>query len=678
MNRIALLLLALVPSISPAAPLPEPIVKGLKNPESAVVSTDGRVFVTIIGEPNKPGDGSVVEIKDGKATTIADGFDDPKGMVHHQGKLYFTDVTRVRRIDLATGKADIWADETDFPAKPVYFNDICADEKGTLYLSDMKAPAIYKIAAKPLPKGSKETPARTVTLVTDGTKSEFLKQPNGVLMDSMDHLLILDMKTGDLNRLALATGKAEKIAEGFLGGDSLCYDHFGQLFVTSWTQGKVWAIPRPGVAPILIAEGMQSAADCCYDPMNKRLLVPDMKTGTVVPISNQLPGWEVDVTPMPYTPETAFPNLKFTGWDSGADSGVVTPLRPIVLTHANDGSKRTFVATQHGVIHSLPDDQAATATTVFMDLQSKVLYNDKENEQGLLGLAFHPKFKENGEFFVFYTDKTKKLENVVSRFRVSKSDPNKADPASEEELLRISHKFWNHDGGTLAFGPDGMLYIVLGDGGSGGDPDDHGQALDTVLGKILRIDINAKGDKTPYAIPKDNPFVNTPNARPEIYAYGLRNPWRMTFDRKTGQGWIADVGQNLWEEINLLEKGGNYGWRRRESQHPFAPNGEGSKKEFIEPIWEYHHDLGKSITGGHVYRGKLLPELEGHYIYADYVTGKIWALKYDETKKRVVANRSLAEGGFPILSFGEDETGEVYFLTVSPTGKGISRFVPKK
>jgi len=423
---------------------------------------------------------------------------------------------------------------------------------------------------------------------------------------------------------------------------------------------------------------MQSSADLTFDGANNRFLVPDMKAGTVLPFSNQVPGWEVDVTPMKLQVETAFANLKWTGWDSGEDTGKVNPLRPLVLTHANDNSKRTFVATQQGVIHSFPDDQSAKETNIFLDIQNKVLYNDKENEQGLLGLTFHPNYKTNGEFFVFYTDKSKKLENVVCRYRVSKDDPTKADPKSEEELLRVSHKYWNHDGGTLCFGPDGFLYIVLGDGGFADDPDDNGQALDTLLGKILRIDINGKGEKTPYAIPKDNPFVSTKGARPEIFAYGLRNPWRMSFDRKTGQGWVADVGQNLWEEINLLEKGGNYGWRRRESQHPFAANGTGLKADFTEPIWEYNHEVGKSITGGHVYRGKLLPELEGHYIYADYVTGKIWALKYDEKQKRVVANRPIAEKGFPIMSFGEDENGEVYFLTAAPNGKGISRFVKSK
>jgi glucose/arabinose dehydrogenase len=344
------------------------------------------------------------------------------------------------------------------------------------------------------------------------------------------------------------------------------------------------------------------------------------------------------------------------------------------VTHAGDGSKRVFMATQHGVIHIVPKGETGLSN-VFLDITPKVLYKDNENEQGLLGLAFHPKYKENGEFFVFYTDKSKRLENVISRFRVSKDDPNKADPKSEEELLRVSHKHWNHDGGTICFGPDGYLYIVLGDGGSANDPDDHGQKMNTLLGKILRIDINGKGDTTKYAVPKDNPFVGKGDARGEIYAMGVRNPWRMAFDRKTGQGWFGEVGQDLWEEVNLLEKGANYGWRRRESLHPFGADGTGSPAGYTEPIWEYHHDVGKSITGGHVYRGKALPELDGMYLYADYVSGKLWALKYDEAKKRVVANRPITSKNLPIMSYGEDEDGEVYLMTYAANGKGVYRFV---
>jgi glucose/arabinose dehydrogenase len=274
---------------------------------------------------------------------------------------------------------------------------------------------------------------------------------------------------------------------------------------------------------------------------------------------------------------------------------------------------------------------------------------------------------------------------VISRFKVSKDDPNKADPASEEELLRVEHPYWNHKGGTICFGPDGYLYITLGDGGAGNDPHNNGQNLQTLLGKVLRIDVDKKDGGLKYGIPKDNPFIgklanNKPIALPEIYCYGLRNVWRMSFDRQTGQFWIADVGQNLWEEINLGVKGGNYGWNLREAKHEFAPNSlSGPSAALIEPIWEYHHDIGKSITGGNVYRGKKHPELVGHYLYADYVSGKIWALKYDEAKKAVVANRSIPYAGpnLPIISFGEDEAGEVYFTIVSPTGKGVYTFQNK-
>ena len=679
MKRLLSVIILLHGSLALAAPKPEVLVKDLKNPESVAIAIDGRVFLTIIGEFDKDGDGSIVEIKGGKAIPFTAGLNDPKGLVAFQQWLFVTDKTCVLRIDLKTGKSEVWVDTKEFPVLPVFLNDIVADEVGTLYVSDTNGPALFKIATKPLPKGSKVPPVRVTTLVADPKDLAFLKKPNGLLMDSQNHLLVLDFETGELHRLNLDTKKSEKLAEGCKGGDGLAFDHFGRLYITSWGEGKAWAIPRPGIAPILIAEGMASAADLAFDAANNRLLIPDMKGGTLTALSTQIPGWEVDQSPLEFAAAPAFPKLKqWTGWDYGADTGKANPARPMVLTHAGDSTQRTFVALQHGQIHIVPKADSAKSE-LFLDIQSKVLYKDTENEQGLLGLAFHPKYKTNGEFFVFYTDKTKKLENVVSRFRVSKDDPNKADPKSEEELLRISHKDWNHNGGTLAFGPDGFLYIVVGDGGAGGDPYDNGQALGTLLGKILRIDIDNKGGgevKTAYAIPKDNPFATSAKARPEIFAYGLRNPWRMSFDRKTGQGWIADVGQNLWEEINLLDKGGNYGWRRRESLHPFGSDGHGVKKEMIDPIWEYHHDLGKSITGGFVYRGKAFPELEGHYLYSDYVSSKFFALKFDADKKRVVSNRPIPGIAQAILSFGEDEDGELYWMSVSPNGTGV--FKPAK
>lgn len=398
---------------------------------------------------------------------------------------------------------------------------------------------------------------------------------------------------------------------------------------------------------------------------------------------------EIDESPLPLQPVLAFPELKFTGWSSDIN-GRPTPLRPILLTHLGDGTNRLVVPQQQGQVHIFPNRPDVKQTTLFLDLSKKVVYKDHENEEGLLGLAFHPKYKENGEFFIYYNTTDAPHTCVISRFRVSASNPNQADPASEEELLRIPQPFWNHNGGTICFGPDGYLYVGLGDGGSANDPLNNAQNMQTLLGKILRIDVDSRQPGLAYGIPQDNPFVNAvapgapadrriPLARPEIWALGVRNIWRMAFDRATGQLWAADVGQNLWEEINLIEKGGNYGWNLREGKHVFAPNGAGIHSNLIDPIWEYHHDVGKSITGGLVYRGSKFPELFGHYLYADYVSGRICALKYDERSKTVVANRPILYDGppLPIISFGEDERGEAYFTVVSANGQGIYTFARK-
>jgi quinoprotein glucose dehydrogenase len=379
----------------------------------------------------------------------------------------------------------------------------------------------------------------------------------------------------------------------------------------------------------------------------------------------------VDTSPLPLKTVRTFPNLK--------------PRRPVAITNAADGTNRLFIVSEYGQLLFIKNDQNVTDTQTFLDIESKVDYEDKENEEGLLGLAIHPKFKQNGELFIYYTIKDPPHTSIISRFKIDKNDPNKCDPKSEEVILTIKQPFWNHNGGNLLFGPDGYLYIGLGDGGSANDPQENGQKLSTLLGKILRIDVDHKeGDKN-YAIPKDNPFVGKGDARPEIYALGVRNIWGMSFDPATKLFYAADVGQNLWEEINIIEKGGNYGWSIRESFHKFdktnpkvttktgpgrtpdlqnIPDIAGKNANLIDPIWEYHHDTdGKSITGGVVYRGKRLPDLVGYYVYADYVSGKIWGLKYDEKAKKVTANRPIAgPPGFniPCMCIGTDEAGEIY------------------
>jgi glucose/arabinose dehydrogenase len=633
-----------------------------------VVVAHGKIFVTTIGEFGKDGDGAVVVIDKGKVSTFCGDLDDPKGIAVYQQWLFVADKKGVWKID-QKGKAELFAAAGSFPAPPLFFNDVVVDpESGVVYVSDSgdlkgKGGAVYRIDPK----------RKISTVATDG-----LHTPNGLVVDGAAHLLLLDFGTGTLSRLRIANGKMEKLAEGLGGGDGLAWDMNGQLFITDWQEGQAFGIFRPGEKPVKLATKFESAADLCYDPRSNTLLIPDMKAGTVSAIPAVVPGFEVDKTPLPIETTVAFPKLKWTDWSPENEKGVLVPHRPIVLTHAGDGSNRNFVATQHGVIHVFPNDVNAAKTSVFLNIEKKVLYKDEENEQGLLGVAFHPKYKANGEFFVFYTVRSAKLTNILSRFKVSKDDPNRADPASEEEILRIERPFWNHDGGTIVFGPDGYLYVALGDGGAANDPFNNAQNRKTILGDILRIDIDHKEPGKAYAIPKDNPFVGETDVRPEIWAYGLRNVWRMAFDRKTGALWAGDVGQNLYEEIDIITKGGNYGWKLREGLHPFSPKGVGVRSDLIDPIWEYHHDVGKSITGGLVYRGQQLPKLQGVYLYADYVTGRIWALRYDAAKKRVVANQPIRDRNLPIMSFGEDERGEAYVMTYSVNGQGIYRFIPSK
>jgi glucose/arabinose dehydrogenase len=652
-----------------AQPPPTVMVAGLSNPESVVVDPQGNIFVSIIGERSRDGDGGVVKIDQGKAVPFASGLDDPKGLVTFQGRLFVADKTRVWWIDGA-GKTAVFAPASAFPVPPQYLNDLAVDvESGTLYVTDMgdrqgQGGAVYRIS----PRGA-------VSLVLDKKSFPALNSPNGLLLDGASHLLLADFGTGSLYRIKLSDKSVEKLADGLGAADGLAWDQFGRLIVSDWRGGRVFVIARPGDKPALLAEGLTNAADLTVESATNRLLIPDMGGGKLFAMSITTPGAKINEEPLSLKTAVAFPDLQWAGWKGETDDGRIHTLRPVVLTHAGDGSNRVFVATQHGVIHAFPNDQTATRTTILLDIQDRVAYNDNTNEEGFLGLAFHPRFKENGYFYVFYTLKSERLTNIVSRFQLSKDHPDQADPASEVEVLRFKKPYWNHDGGTIIFGPDGFLYVTHGDGGAGNDPHRNGQNLGTLLGKVLRIDVDHTEGGKNYAIPKGNPFVGRSDARPEIWAYGIRNIWRMAFDRKSGQLWAGEVGQNLWEEIDIITKGGNYGWNLRESLHPFGTRGVGPRPELIDPIWEYYHyDTGKSITGGTVYRGPRLPELDGAYLYADYVTGRLWALRYDEATHRVVENRPIPSRGLPVMSFGEDERGEVYFLTTTVNGQGIYWF----
>lgn len=326
--------------------------------------------------------------------------------------------------------------------------------------------------------------------------------------------------------------------------------------------------------------------------------------------------------------------------------------RPVLLTHAGDGSGQVYVVEQHGVIHRI-DPATPERTDVFLDISPRV--SRRGNEEGLLGLAFDPGFGENGRFYVYYSAASPR-RSVLSRFETGSG--GLGDPASESVLLEVPQPFSNHNGGMIEFGPDGMLYVALGDGGSAGDPQRHGQDLGTLLGSILRIDVAPEGS-APYAIPADNPFVGQSGARGEIWAYGLRNAWRFSFDRETGDLWTGDVGQNALEEVDVVRRGGNYGWNVMEGSRCFRSSS-CNADDFEPPVAEYGREMGCSITGGYVYRGARLPDLRGVYLYADFCSGRIWGLRYDG--ERVTEQGQLARAEFQIPSFGEDEAGEVYVL----------------
>ena len=368
--------------------------------------------------------------------------------------------------------------------------------------------------------------------------------------------------------------------------------------------------------------------------------------------------------------------------------------RPVWMSEAPDGSGRFFVVYQQGTIKIVHRGSDGADAKEFFNIVSREPNFD--NEDGLLSMAFHPGFVTNGLFYVYYNQKNSEdkcdspqnypFRSVISEFKVSATNAEVADLASERIILQVQQPFSNHKGGELVFGPDGYLYLGLGDGGQGNDPFGSGQNTATLLAKILRLDVNRRDQvgsgkhvqQLGYGIPRDNPFVKEPymgglGARHEIFAYGLRNPWRFSFDRANGALWCGDVGQDLWEEVDLIVKGGNYGWSVREGAHHFKPGPVGA--QYIEPVIEYphrtnqlaqamypDHGTGLCVIGGYVYRGKQIPALDGVYLYGDYNFGTLWGFRYDYQSQKLVQHGTLLPNTGNLCSFAEDNDGEVYLL----------------
>ena len=332
---------------------------------------------------------------------------------------------------------------------------------------------------------------------------------------------------------------------------------------------------------------------------------------------------------------------------------VATGLESPVFLTAPSGDARLFVVEQPGRIRVIRNGRLVPRP--YLDISAKVGYG---GERGLLGLAFHPHFAQNGRFYVNYTDRNG--DTRVERYEAAPA-ADSADPASARLVLSVAQPYANHNGGDVLFGPDGMLYVGMGDGGSGGDPHGNGQSLGTLLGKLLRLDVDRA---EPYAIPPDNPFVGRSGARGEIWAYGLRNPWRIAFDRTAGLLYVADVGQNQWEEVDVARAGAgglNYGWNRMEGSHCYGL-GPCRREGLTLPVLDYGHGDGCAIIGGFVYRGRAIPAAVGHYFYSDYCSG--WLRSFRVVEK-AATDRSIwrTRDAGSVLSFGEDASGELYLLS---------------
>jgi glucose/arabinose dehydrogenase len=430
---------------------------------------------------------------------------------------------------------------------------------------------------------------------------------------------------------------------------------FGACAGIASSQATATPAPSPVASPTAISTPRPQATPTAQASPSPAATAVAASTGTPTPVPTPRPSPSPTPVPTPVAAplarmdvEQVFPAISFS--------------RMVALAYPNDGTNRAFLVLQPGQIMVFDDDQNVASASVFLDIRERV--NDSGNEEGLLGLAFDPDFKDNGYFYVDYTASPPR-RNVVSRFSVSKDNPNVADPNSERVIIQNnkpgSPPYSNHNGGQVIFGPDGYLYWGWGDGGSGGDPHKNGQNLSVLLGKILRIDVSTLDSQGKYSIPPDNPFVGRSDARGEIWAYGLRNPWRFTFDRLTGDMWAADVGQNRYEEVDIIKPGGNYGWNIMEGAHCYnQPTCNTSGLEL--PLAEYHQDEGGcSVTGGYVYRGARLPSLYGAYVYGDFCSGKIWALRHDGSK--VTERMEIVDSSLRISSFAEHPSGELYILS---------------
>ena len=421
---------------------------------------------------------------------------------------------------------------------------------------------------------------------------------------------------------------------------------FTLLFLAACQASEPEATAVPA-EPTLGNPVINTAVAATNTPPPPPVITDETASNTAQPTATEAPPTELPPSPTPTVtpiPENLVSSIRLEPVVSGLT-------QPLYVTHAFDD--RLFIVEQDGLIKIFKD--GALLPAPFIDLTEPVGYNS--NEQGLLGLAFHPNYQENGYFFVDYTDLNGRTN--IARYRVT-DDPNVADPASGQILLTIPQPFENHNGGMIAFGPDGYLYIGMGDGGSQGDPNGNGQNTGTLLGSILRLDVDSADGS--YTIPSDNPFINDANARPEVWAYGVRNPWRFSFDRLTNDLFIADVGQDTYEEVDWLPAGTaagqNLGWNYMEANHCYRAGC--NPADFVPAIFEYDHTQGCSISGGYIYRGEQFLSLYGNYFAADFCLGTIWGVfqNPDGNWQSTVVHPGL----IGITSFGEDVNGELYVV----------------